>query len=446
MKSKLSLFLFLLCFVSALFGQEALYPPQAARCGPSYLGASADVARFMLGRDSVTATLANSRAERDMVLGTQGGAALLPTTITGVDATSDQTVDAVLPAGFRLSGMLIGGPKLLIANVRAQGKDGRTFSGSADLFTRQYRIVVPAGTYTLTVCFFPEFPGSTTVGFDDPTPVEVSADTSHDITLPKVTLYNVTGTISGLDPRFEFRALSFASADARSGGIFQLADDGSYQARLPDGEYSVALIQTQSAEGQSWTSNLGSVSVSGSDTVADFAVPPAATLSGVVSSPDFPEIPPNSSVFAVDVSGPVITGAACVAPLGDSGSGPISPSGEYQTVLTSGGTYRVLASIQLGQGAGSVIFLVPDPIQVIGKATEDITLPPLPGRVTISGRVTDPNGNGVANGFVTASTQQVTDAPNITFSNSTQTDSEGNYALSVLSGTNYTLGFSPPQF
>jgi hypothetical protein len=77
-------------------------------------------------------------------------------------------------------------------------------------------------------------------------------------------------------------------------------------------------------------------------------------------------------------------------------------------------------------------------------ASYDFTVPALPGQVTISGRVTDSNGNPVNNVTVSALSQSITGTPNLQFFTGTTTDTSGNYSMSVLSGTNYQLSFTPP--
>jgi protocatechuate 3,4-dioxygenase beta subunit len=68
----------------------------------------------------------------------------------------------------------------------------------------------------------------------------------------------------------------------------------------------------------------------------------------------------------------------------------------------------------------------------------------LPSTSTISGRVIDSSGNGVANVVISATSQSIAGASNLQFSAFTTTDSGGNYSFAVLNGTNYTVSYIPP--
>lgn len=94
------------------------------------------------------------------------------------------------------------------------------------------------------------------------------------------------------------------------------------------------------------------------------------------------------------------------------------------------------------QTNASFIFLLPNTIRLPADATQDIALP---GTVTISEQVKDSTGAPVANVTVEANTAEVTGITgSVSFSRSTQSDNAGNYRLTVLSGTNYDLVFTPP--
>ena len=94
------------------------------------------------------------------------------------------------------------------------------------------------------------------------------------------------------------------------------------------------------------------------------------------------------------------------------------------------------------QTNASFIFLLQKTIPLPADATQDIALP---GTVTISEQVKDSAGAPVANVTVEANTAEVTGITgSVSFSRSTQSDNAGNYRLTVLSGTNYDLVFTPP--
>jgi hypothetical protein len=82
-------------------------------------------------------------------------------------------------------------------------------------------------------------------------------------------------------------------------------------------------------------------------------------------------------------------------------------------------------------------------VTLSGDSRFDISVPNLPGFVTISGRVTDSSGRGLYNVQVDAWSQSLTGLPNAELTNLGMTDEDGNYGFVVLSGTNYRLIFYP---
>jgi protocatechuate 3,4-dioxygenase beta subunit len=83
-------------------------------------------------------------------------------------------------------------------------------------------------------------------------------------------------------------------------------------------------------------------------------------------------------------------------------------------------------------------------VNLTGDTTYNFNLPGLPGEVTVSGRVTDSGGRGVADVAVSAFSQSLTGAANISFAAGVTTDANGNYSIKVLSGTAYQILFYPP--
>ena len=153
-------------------------------------------------------------------------------------------------------------------------------------------IVVPAGTYTLVVCFAPD--GSTsdaqvTGTFTDPSSVQVSADTTRNITLPARQLFAISGALSGVSglPSALTRTLSFTSLDNSNGGTFTLGTDWTYSGKLPNGSYTASMeaLVLGGALGFEFVNvyNIGSAVVNGSSVTADFIVPNLGQLSGIAS-------------------------------------------------------------------------------------------------------------------------------------------------------------------
>jgi hypothetical protein len=286
--------------------------------------------------------------------------------------------------------------------------------------------------------------------------VQVAADTTRDITLPAVTLFTVSGTVTGLGalPSASNAQIAFTSNDNTIEGDLSLAADGSYQGLLPSGSYvaglmvpsiSFSLFQNESLE----IYNLGSASISGNTVLPAFAVPLTARLSGTISGTGLPPMIIGASVTASDTSASPITQLTCAAPLTSSSAGADFNTGQYQMILARNRTYGVNASVPLLQGGTTMIGILSFPVNATNVSLSQDTvlnfnLPALPVQVTISGRVTAGSGQPVSGVAVVVSSQSITGAPNLGFSGFAQTDANGNYSLVVLSGTNYQVIFVPP--
>ncbi len=385
-----------------------------------------------------------------VVSGAKGGdstgstAALLSKTETGVTATSDITLNEVLPSGFRLTGT-ISGPGTGVAVLATSGQS--TYPGTVNPQGR-YIVVLPAGTYSLSVSFTPTgVPATQNVYVTSVVSgtVQVSADTTRDIVLPAVPLYTISGVVNGLINLGTPSGLGieFVTADRSIDASYSLSLNGNYTGVIPAGNYTAGITASISgitSTGLSSQSlglfNLGTASVNANTTLPAFTVPATAKLSGTVRGTTVPAI--GVSVRAAVPNGSV---------------GSVSQvdliSSQYQAVLPKSLTYGVNVSMALLQGTNILGFITfpvsPNTLTLNGDTSGyDFTVPTLPGRFTISGRVTDSGGKPVNGASVSAFSQSITGAPSVQFGNSAQTDASGNYSLSVLSGTNYSLIYAPP--
>ncbi len=269
--------------------------------------------------------------------------ALLSQTQTGVALTSSQVINQTLPAGFRLSGKISGSgqPTFILAQSDANG----TFSGRVDNASGKYLIVVPAGSYSIKLCYQPssQTAARTICTFSDTDVVPVSADTAHDITLPATSLFKISGTISGLNnlvPSPKSLEGQFNSDGAQ--GVFTVDSSGSYQGLLPAGSYvasigaglQFSLLQSETLGIYS----IGSITVSGDVSGANFSVPSTARLSGTVQGPSLVLPMVATSITAADTSAPQVSQVACAYPRTTS-SIPADPlTGQYQLLLAGGRT------------------------------------------------------------------------------------------------------------
>ena len=281
--------------------------------------------------------------------GSTGGSALLPKTETGITATSNVIKNEVLPSGFKLTGTITG-PGTATGVTAISGQSGG--AGAFNSQTGKYLIVLPAGTYNLSVSFTPNgVPTGQTVSVTQPVSgsVQVSGDTTANITFTGVSLFNVSGTVNGLANLTTTTGLtiSFISTDGSVSAGFTLAANGSYQGVLPAGNYTAGLDASISfplpAIGQSQSlgiDNLGSAAISGPTTIPAFTVPATATLSGTIHGVALP-------AFGVSVSA---TGPSSSV---TSSSNADYTTAQYQMILPKNITYGVGVTVELLQGTAS---------------------------------------------------------------------------------------------
>ncbi len=382
-------------------------------------------------------------------------APLLSQTQTGVGLTSSQVINQKLPPGYRLSGTISGPGKPSV--IEAQSGAASLFSGRIDSTSGKYLIVVPGGSYSLKVCFQPTpvTASSAICTYTDPNPVQVSADTSHDITLPALSLFHVSGTISGLSnitPSPTSLRIVFTSDTIE--GAFLVDSSGNYQGSLPAGSYKasitatiqISLLQTETLAIYS----IGTINVSADVSGVNFSVPATAKLSGTIQGPGVTPPLVGTSALAADTSAPQVTQVLCAYPPTASSGTADMLTAQYQLLLATNRTYDLSVSVTLIEGGstyiGSVIYPVSGAasLTLTSDTTHDFTLPAFPAQVSVSGQVTDSSGKGVSGAFVTAYSQTITGAPDLGFTSGAQTDANGNYQFVVLSGTNYQLTFTPP--
>jgi hypothetical protein len=434
-----------------------IFPGTSNFRGSVAITATSGVAALTLRQNSSPLSYTTLPVGSGTASGKTPAAALLSKTDTGITATSNVTLNETLPAGFKLTGTISGpGQGMMII---ASASQSSVFAGTVDPQTGKYLVVLAAGVYNLTVGFKPNgVPTTETLllSYAVPNTVQVSADTTRDITLPAVTLFTVSGTVTGLGtlPSASNAQIVFTSNDNTIEGELSLAADGSYQGPLPSGSYvaslrvpsiSFSLFQNESLE----IYNLGSASISGNVVLPAFAVPPTARLSGTISGAGLTLPIFGANVTASDTSAPLITQITLAGPPAASSAGADLMTGQYQMILARNRMYDVNVSVPLMQGATTMIGILDFPVSAnIVSLNQDtvvnFSLPALPGQVTISGRVTDGGGQPVSGVGVAAFSQSITGATNLGFTAGTQTDANGNYSIVVLSGTNYQVIFVPP--
>lgn len=398
-------------------------------------------ARFFPGQANACAAPANQIAgEVD-----GGRRRLLPFTVTGVDASMDVTQDIALQNGLLITGEVILPASHMAAGIRARNAAGQLFIGNINPETLMYEIAVPPDTYNLDLCYT----GASNAGdtYNDPDAVEVVADvTGRNVMPPAIVTRRVSGMVTS-DPAFPLRIVNFVSSDARKAGnalVFPFL--GTYDTRLPDGSYTVGLLQLPFDGSRFSQVILGTAEVAGADVVMDFTAPPTATLAGVVSRAGGGAIPPGSFATASDAGAGPPDLAVCGAPLFPFGFGAVNPdTGAYSLSLQTGATYNFSGNLAIFpmdgmQLAGAWGMPAPtNPFEFPGDLTLDLMFPETPNPVLIAGVVTDPDGAPVSGAFLCASSMELTGAPGTLFNRCTTASKAGAYSVQVLSGINYRL-------
>jgi hypothetical protein len=375
------------------------------------------------------------------------GTALLWKTESGVTATSNVVKNVTLPSGFKLTGKVTG-PGVARTVFASLGQT-LSYSGSVNSQTGSYLVILPAGTYNISVGFTPNGVPSDqelSMSVQVASGVQISGDTSRDLTLPPVTLYQVSGVVTNLSNL----PLAYVSGPANilmddSGNPPKTAQftvdmtTGSYQGVLPAGTYSQGFNASFSTSGLQFQSlgllTVATVSISGDTVIPPYAVPPTATLSGTVQG--------SSSPFG----GTTLTATNAPATVVGTSVADMMTN-QYQMFLAKNILYGVTVGVPLVEGysvLGSMTFPLPAASLTLNQDTANFnfTVPPNPPLVTISGRVTDSGGSGVANVSISASSDSITGGQFSMFAGYGQTDAGGNYSMTVFSGTNYQIYYLP---
>jgi hypothetical protein len=424
-----------------------LFPGLSNVQGSLAVSATGGIAALTLRQNSTPYGLTTLPVASGTATGTSAAKVLLSQVQTGVGATSNVTVNKVLPPGLRLSGTIQGGGFGFFVTAQS---GSNIYSGTVDFLSGRYLVVLPAGTYTVKVIYMPTAAGDQTVlmTYTYPSQVQVPADTTLNLTLPSPTLFKISGAVSGtssIPGSGGTTDLVFTSNDNSIQGLIPITA-GAYSGVLPAGNYLVGITADNIPSGLLQESlsiyNVGTVNVSG-NTTASFAVPSLVTLSGVAN---FSGVTPTSGDISATDTANLSTDPLIFL------SGPRTSSvsfltgftGSYQLLLAQNRTYSMNVSYEPSTISGTVSYPVTmSTVNLNGNATYNFTVPGLPAQVTVSGRVTDNSGSGVGDVTVSAYTESLTGAANTAFAAGSTTDASGNYSFKILSGTNYQMSFTP---
>ena len=391
--------------------------------------------------------------------------------ITGVDMRRSAVVDITLPRGFVLSGTVHGADELAI-KVIARSEDGLyTSRFIPDDEPHQYEIVLPAGTYELTVKRVFDFRlGEKVVAVETDIidTVTVSGDMQLDLTVPEFPeRVQVSGQVLNSN-NIDFTAprIIFKSQDNQYISASTKVAYDKYDINLPRGTYNVIISGGLFSLGPSvhlsvFTFEIGTLVVN-AELTFDVNVPPMFTLTGNVPITN-PRPTIYSQVLAIDTTNPPLIPIA-EDPCGYD-TGPDAPGNFGASVFPSpqkSGDYRLIlpaGSYVIGSGSPNLLpfegpglsrpFLYPITgieISLTQDQTLDLPAHVLPDIFFIQGTVTDQSGAPVSGVYVRARSLSITNSPGIFFQtplSSGRTTETGEYGLAVLSGTDYTIDACP---
>ncbi len=340
----------------------------------------------------------------------------LPLSVFGADLDGDGDNDLATAIGrsTTVSVLLIS----IIGNSNLSGKvtdeQGRPVSGVKIQAGRVSAITGVDGTYTMLLSLGRYYIQVTPpLGSDLLRPASTEVDVEEDVTLD-ITLtsgYLLSGRVTDLEGKGIADVFVLAYSPTRFEYTYT-SSDGSYRIRLLSGTYSLSINVPSGSEFAK--PSMEDIELT-EDMSLDIILEPGFLLSGRVTDPE------GKGIADVSVDAH-------------------SPTGSGYTRTSSDGSYRIRllpGTYSLSINVSSDEFPKPEMIEGI-EVTEDTSLDiVLESGFLLSGRVTDPEGKGVADVSVYA------DSP--TSFEYTQTSSDGSYRIRLLPGTYDLLVLAPVE-
>ncbi len=330
--------------------------------------------------------------------------------------SGDTTKNVTLSSGYTVSGTVSdpnGNPVQGAIVVLWDPISGAGYGRPTDA-SGQYSLTVPAGTYEFHV----EPPPGSNLAIYHEMNVAINADTTKNVTLTSG--YTVSGVVSdsnGNPVQGAFVFLWDPINQAGYGGP-PTNSQGQYSLSVPAGTYELHVDPPAGLNLAHYSES--GLNVAGNVTNHNITLSSGYTVSGIIYDPN------NNPVQGAEVR--------LWDPTNQVGYGcpPTGPNGAY-SMTVPGGTYEFHVDPPPGQGLASYF---EDNFQVTGDVNKDVTLS---AGYTVSGDVTDSNGDPVSGVFV-----GLFDPDTGSFYGN-PTDVNGHYSVTAPPDNNYTFFAEPPQ-
>jgi hypothetical protein len=416
------------------------------------------------------------------------GTALLPKLVKSLDLTSDQNLDVTLDAGVQIKGAITTGsissgtspeqfvfPQGVSANC-----SNMDYRGSVDLLG-MYTVAVPKRTtceVTINFTYVTDLEGGSSAGAAPAqeastifitekmsSAVQVAdTDVTRNFSTSPIQLETVDGNVTNLTslPPALLQndiLLVFGSTDGQVTAYTFLAagnDSRDYMIEVPDNrnyfanlqlfeldqamnvQQVVAIYQLGSVD---LAENTSPMSAGTTDTSKDFVVPATSTLSGTVSVAGQSGVPEQTFIAVRDTRFSD-TSLAAQGLAGGLSSGLVQTSGAYSLTLVQNREYDLFTGIPVGDtGMWGIPAEFGDNVfSFNGPTMKDVVVPALAPMRTFSGRVEGPvlttmaENEGKENVSVSVTCTEHPDTEKTISTESTLTDAQGNFSLSLPGG------------
>ena len=289
-----------------------LFPTIGQRRGMLALDSEGEISAVTIRQNSDPLSFTTLPVDNGAFTETQQGDIPMAATFTIPEIRCQHDSRFSAPGGFSISGQVgaeqdgagVEGfsPAVALISMTAISPSGERRRGGVASFNDEYEVIVPSGRHALEACYQRVSGGGglldfTRFSYSTP-PRVIEQDTAWNFDVPLPPTMQVPGVLSGLDEFNNLGLVLVVFQDSHSdtvAGAEVSIPDGSFTARLPEGNYTIhaALLATFGflTDYSILQLDLGSIQVNGAQpqSQADVALRPVLPISGQIT----PESSPN---------------------------------------------------------------------------------------------------------------------------------------------------------